>query len=235
MENELNLNVTGNDKGVVTILHGDALPLREKEIVTITGTIKAPGIFIAKRAAHHEKEKVHVLYSIEDQKITLECDEDDYYGTTIIGKLESNKALTEFGINSKAVKYTVKSLISFLKLRKFYFADQDECLKIITNLQKFSAEVSTKINDADDSRGNKTKGIDITVKTDLALYFNLKMPIFKGFETKEFRVDVAFDIRDAACEIWLESMELEMLILSDREKLIKEELQHFDDYVVIEQ
>lgn len=211
-----------------------ALPAIEvQQPVGYNATISAPGIFFKVRAQDVVAEKSIITYSYEQQFIKLDCDPSVRLSPKITGKLEANPVIASFGINTQK-KYTVKDLISFLKLNSFYFNDKDACMAIVANLQKFKADVQIKIEASDDNRGNKKNLDETSVTTDVPLDFTLKFPLFKGQPDFSFKAEVCFEVRDGGITLWLESVELAAAFLNVRKGIIDAEVAKFAGLVVIE-
>jgi len=232
----LTVKVEGETK-TLTILQGQALPQREPKIINITGTISAPHEFISKRKGLYEKTRVGVSYNRSLMEITLHADDVNFFGATVTGKLLINPDLNAFGIN-QAKERTIKDLSKFLKMNKYFFKDVDKCMLIISNLQKFSASVTTQLEQSNDNRGNKNEVFEVKVDSNLDMFFDLNMPIFKGQPAKMFRVDIAFDVRDKSVSIWLESPELQEIILGDRDAILDTQIEAIrkvsPEYIIIE-
>jgi len=63
------------------------------------------------------------------------------------------------------------------------------------------------------------------------------MPIFIGYESQEFNVEICIDAKNTSIEIWLESPELNELIKTQRDGIIDAELARIKekgDIVIIE-
>ncbi len=220
----------------LVIRHGDALELQEQRIVEITGTIAAPAEFLAKRREGIDAKKSHVLFSYNKMYIVFNVNEDSYYQTIIRGNTAVNPDLLKFGINNDKKTFTKNELKQFLKMNRAFFKDIDSNLKIVTNLEKFSASVQTQIDDHKDDRGNKKNNTEIKVDSNLDLSFVLQMPIFLGQPNSTFQVEICFDVRDNAITIWLESPELQESILKQTVELIDKFVEPFkSEFVVIEQ
>lgn len=168
-------------------------------------------------------------------RIGLTVNESDHFATTVTGKAVLNPDLVKFGIN--AGKTWIKNdLKTFLKMNRAFFKESDEAMQIVSNLEKFSAQVQAKIDDQADTRGNSKKGVEITVNTDLKMSFILNIPIYIGQPKSTFVVEICFSVTDGGVTIWLESPELQEAIIKCRETLIDENLKPFrKDFVVIEQ
>lgn len=234
MENEkFQFNVGKDGITEVIFREGAALPPVPPEKVNITGTIIAPDNYQKVRINQIDNQLAVVTYSYEGMYVKLDLNPKDSYADKITGKLEPNPVINSFGINTQK-KYTVKDLISFLKLNRFYFNDKDACMAIVANLQKFKADVQIKIEATDDNRGNKKNLDETSVTTDVPLEFTLKFPLFKGQADFTFKVEVCFEVRDGGITLWLESVELAEAFLNVRKGIIDAEVAKFSDLVVIQ-
>ena len=232
---ELKVTVENGVKELV-IREGEALPLRQPELISIEGTIDAPAEFLNKRGTEEVNDKdSHVVFSYEKMMIRLTVHEGTAWPIVIIGQLKLNPELKKFGINEQK-KFTIKDLKQFLKMNKYFFADQDESIKIISNLEKFRASVNTQIEQEANGRGDKKEHFEVKVDSNLDMVFTLNMPVFVGQSNNKFQIEICFDVRDKSIEIWLDSAELQQIILSGRESIIKKALEPFKEkFVVIEQ
>jgi len=235
MENKNQINVPEGTKELI-IREGEALDVSHliPQKVSISGTITAPRMYIEKRKRMHEDIKVHVLFSRENMQIKLICDEKNKIGTEITGKLLLNPELLKFKINTP-VTYTLNELKQFLKMNRSFFVNVDENFKIVSNLEKVKISVQTQIEQEKDTRGNKTDNYQVKVDSGLEMSFNLDLPVYLGQPKKKFKVDICLDVRDKAVSVWLESVELREIEISERDAIINAELESFSDYVVIEQ
>ncbi len=234
MEN-VEIKLSENQKELV-LREGQALKLQEPRVVNIDGTIESPQEWLKKRKDTIDAKKSHVIFSYVGMFIKFIVNESDHYATTITGKTNLNPDLVKFGINSDAKKWTKNELKQFLKMNRAFFTDVDSNMKIVTNLEKFSASVQTQIDDHKDDRGNAKKSLDVKVDSNLDLNFSLNMPIFTGQPNSKFQVEICFDVRENAITIWLESAELQESIITQRAILIEKNIADFkEDFVVIEQ
>lgn len=180
-----------------------------------------------------DKKKALVTFSYENQFLKLETDPTDKFAATITGKLIKNPALDGFGINSQKT-FTATDLVSFLKLNRIYFLDKSTCATLVAKLSNVKAEAQLKINQADDNRGNQKKSADMKVETNVPLDFTLSVPIFKGAENVKFKVEICLEVRDAEISLWLESPELQELIIGGRKTAIDIEIAKFAGFICIE-
>lgn len=219
----------------LVIREAAALTLREPKIVNIIGTIGAPAEYLTKRKTLIDPKKCNVVFSYIGLYIKLTVNESDYYATCIEGKATLNPDLTKFGINTGKL-YTIKELKQFLKMNRVFFKEVDSNLKMVTNLERFSASVQTQIDNHSTDRGDKKQNLEVKIDSNLDLNFVLELPIFIGENPVSFQVEVCCDIRDGATSIWLESPELQILIINGREAMITANIEDFKaDFVVIEQ
>jgi len=217
------------------IREGEALPLKEERIVNISGTIVAPAEYYNKRKDIINPKKCNVIYSYRDLFIKLTVNEDNHYASIIEGKAVLNPDLTKFGINSTKT-WTKTELKQFLKMNRAFFKDLDSNLKMVLNLEKFSASIQGQIDEHKDNRGNSKNNVEVKVDTNLDMNFTLQIPIFIGQETTSFQVEICFDVRDNGITIWLESPELQEAIIKQREVLIDKNIECFKaEFVLIEQ
>jgi hypothetical protein len=233
---KIELNLTEGQKELV-IREGQAEIIREPKIVNLSGTIETPKEYLAKRkvSGQFEAKNCHVIFSYQKLFITFIVNESNHFSSTITGKAEVNPELLKFGINHSKI-WTKNELKQFLKMNRAFFKDIDSAMKIITNLEKFSASVQTQIDDHKDDRGNKNQHLQVKVDANIDLNFVLSMPIFIGQANTTFQVEICFDVRDNAISIWLESPELQEAMISQRQKLIDDNIDCFkEEFVVIEQ
>lgn len=236
MENKkIEINLSEAQKELV-IREGDALTLQPPKIININGTIQAPQEWLMKRKSTIDPKNSHVVFSYNEMFIKFVVNESDHYATTITGKTNINPDLAKFGINSGSKTWTKNELKQFLKMNRAFFNEIDSNLKIVSNLEKFSASVQTQIDDHKDDRGNKKQNLEVKVDANLDLNFVLNMPIFTGQPDSKFQVEICFDVRESAVTIWLESPELQETIVKQRAILIEQNIEDFkSEFVVIEQ
>ncbi|MFZ1704323.1 MAG: hypothetical protein WAT79_08245 [Saprospiraceae bacterium] len=152
-------------------------------------------------------------YSKKDASITYsENVYDDGGGMVVTGKLKLDSDLSSLNINENHV-YTNKELSDKLKMLSVLFEDRSGWSKIVSSLKNFHADVTKKLEEADDDKGNKTMNYVQTLKTSFDLDFVLNCNIFTGVEMKKsFKVEINADVRSKAVDLWLESVELKEII-----------------------
>jgi len=231
-----------NTPGTYTLLTGDAERIfyqaSRKHDTVITG----PADFFCRKhfndegsiSSHFEYFDMLLTFSISKGEITyIENNSTDEPCTTIIGKLHFNKDLESLNIN-KNHKYTSHQLSDILKFNRRLFADYDECMKMVTTLKNFTADVSQRIESIDDKQGNKQSAIIQKIYHDVQLSFVLNTPVIIG-DTKplKFKVDVHFDLRDKAVEFWLESVELKEATDEIKTNVISAQIEKFSGLVPV--
>lgn len=237
----LRLNqLTHNEKGEVLIVHrrDDKKIVHAKKPLTLTGVISAPGNFIEKRTDQDEKDRVHVLFSKNQENLFIELvtRENHPLSYRIKGTLEKNPDIAMMRVNTKKTS-SVKELSELLKFNRFFFPDKDQNMAIVSNLQKFRVSAQTFIEKEDANRGNEKDIYEIKgAETNIDLTFDLMMPLFKGQPAKKFKVEILYRIRERNVEVWLESAELAELYRAEAEGIIDTELKRFPkEFVFIEQ
>lgn len=236
------------DHKVIIVREGDApkqLDAVKPNKVHLTGAIGSPAEFYAKRvtAPHgdkklHDKNKIHVVYSLEDGRLTLVVDENfDTENYRITGKIELNPNLLKFLVNKgSAGLRTIKEAREFLKFNRMFFADKNKCAEIVATLTNFKARAERAYQLDDDNRGNSTSSEVTKLETELQSSFRLKLPIFKGQGDEEFDVNIFCSVdEESGVNIYFESIELEELIEERRKSILGAELDKFKEVVCIQQ
>lgn len=230
---KMEIKVDGETK-VLTVLQGDALPQKEPVKVEKEGNIKGPVNYATVREP--DNQKAIVTFSRSGMKIVYEEDGVNHYGAKITGKLIVNPALSEFKINANG-EYNTDQLAKFLRMRKPFFSNPNECDALVKALTTCMVKVQKKIEKDNDNRGNKKIHYDQVIESEIPKTFKLKMPVFVGFDAKEFVVELFFDSSDSSIKIWLESVELNDVMLNERDIIIDQQLAFFEEkkLVIIEQ
>jgi hypothetical protein len=119
---------------------------------------------------------------------------------------------------------------------RFYFADKAAQTKLVQSLQKWSVKVERVINEHNDNKGNSNFQLETKVQQSasgedgLISKFDLLIPIFQGYAKQKFTVEIGLDPKNTAVMLYLISDELIELEIGQREKLIQDELNKFDDF-----
>lgn len=234
MKDNIEVNLSENQKELV-IRHGEAIPHYDKEVIEIVGIIDSPRKFWEKRKAEHEKLKCHVIFTKEGQpSIQLIMDEDSHFNGSVVGRLMVNPLIKTFGINTNK-EYSIEEMKKFLRMNRAYFKDREANMALVSNLEKFHAQVKMDIEQNNDNRGNYTNKLQQTVEADFPLGFALKLAPYKGHKEEVFKCEICFSVTNGVTSIWFESPDLQEILLTKAAGIIDEELKAFKELVCIEQ
>lgn len=238
MEN-ITVKIEQPQSGELVIREGDALPVKEPVKINITGNIKAVGNFLKCRDDNSSLlQQIHsnqaiVLVDRNKMSIRLSNYPNDCYGTEITACLELSDELLKFGINTDK-NYDKQALVKLLRFSRLYFDDKEKHSSLLAAYQSFIANANTDIKDEADKRGNKISNFQKKVTTNIPTDFILNVPVFKGMPAMRFRVEICLDVTDGGARFWFESVELNELIISERDRIIDGELALCKDLVIIE-
>lgn len=229
---KIQINYNGSQDELI-IRQGDALPIPQRRAIRVDGLLEAPGEFVRKRKEIINPYFVHVTVERLKGKITLVTGDNDEFATVITGQLKGNPALRDFRINGDAWESPAQ-LADFLRRARRFFANKEMGGKLVESLATFKARVSREIEKSNDKRGGYTDAVSQQVAAEIPAAFDLDIPIFQGHNSVIFKVEVFFEIRDAGCRIYLQSIELDEIIESTTNSLIEEQLPIFADYAILE-
>ena len=228
MENKI---VVSDDTKTLTIFEGTALTPKEKEKVKISGSISAPRVYLEKRSPNEATD--YILFSREKMTIVFRQHENDQLGSHIIGTLLINPDLKKFNVNSDSNTLGTKEMASLLKRNRLFFTDKDRNFSVVAALNSFQATISTELAKEQDTKGNKRELIEKKVISNIPTDFNLTLPIFVGQKAKTFNVEICFDATDSGVKCWLESADLQELILQNRDEIIDEEIEKIQEICLL--
>lgn len=228
MENELNLNVKGDQEGKITILHGDADPAQREALpIQITGNITAVSAWIEQQPLKSTGTQSFVLVDVKEGEPTATIvfieDGQSYFGTKVTGILEMDPDLKKLGINN-GNRYTLEKLNSFLKLNRYLFPDREAHARLLGQIARFDADIQQKVQEQQVDRGNKGRSFRQNVTADIEPIIVLEIPIFKGEAKVKFVLEIAFDVTDGDVVFWLESAELKALIEEKKAEILDREV-----------
>jgi hypothetical protein len=85
-------------------------------------------------------------------------------------------------------------------MNRAFFEDKNECMRLVTALMNFEADVNVKMERAYKENGNRTDNFAQVVNSNLPDGFTLKISIFKGMpaETLEVETFASVDGRDVS-------------------------------------
>jgi hypothetical protein len=235
---DLNVEIKSLDGSTLTVLNGDALPLKPPEKIKISGDIKTVSNFLSVRKTIGtglqtiDLSKAIILIDKKALTIELLIDPENHYGASVAGTLEKSEELKPFAINQNQT-FTKEQLVKLIKFNKLFFDDATKHAEMLFAFQKVSSTVNIKSNDSSDERGNKERNFVKEVTTNAPTEFILNIPIFKGFPASRFRVEVCLDVTEGSARFWFESVELHEIMQSKIEEIFSEELKSATGFVII--
>jgi hypothetical protein len=217
----------------------DPLPLKEPKIIMIVGDIHSISRFIGSRATGFssqeiDRNKAIVTVDKNEKTILLQLDPENYYGASVLAKLEVSKELEQFKINANT-RYNRKQLLDLIRFNRLYFEDKNEHARVIAGLYKLRIKSETEIQQEKDNQGNKRSLHDVKTVDDggMAKEFTLTIPLFKGFEAQKITVEICFELLNGDVSFWLESIGLKEAADSQIDGIFEEELKSCQSFVVI--
>lgn len=241
---ELNLNLATLDGNELVYRSGSAAPVEMPEIIKIEGDINTIKSFVEKRygVVDEAKEALGLQYINADRaiitvdkekfEILLELDPENPRGASVKGKLSLAPELLKFCINT-GKGFTREELVKLIRFNKMWFSNREQADGLEKAYMAFSAEINANIGKESDTRGNVNNSYKKTVTTNIPESFILNVPVFKGQERRQFRVDIVIETTDASTRFYLESVELHDLITIESEKILNDQLKCCSDFVII--
>lgn len=236
MNPELKVNVVG-DK--LILLNGKALEEKYPEKIEIKGNIDSIKNFLSNRYGgregfdlqHVDKSKAIVLVDEENLTTVLKLDPQNCFGTVITGKLEFTNEFKQFFIN-ESKQFSREELIKLFKFNRRFIESDFE--KLLTSYQKMSLSTQGNVGLNSDDRGNKSVSFNKVVDSqNIPTDFILNVPIFKGYPSYKFRVEICLDATDASVRFWFESVEAHDIIEKESKSIIDGVLESCSDFVII--
>lgn len=237
-----------SDGGTLTLLEGKVLDPKPPVKIVIAGHITAPAEFLTKRFrdrldSHPGPNNGHILQKVDLKSavivvdeaamtISLLLDPENVYGTEITGKLEFTDLLEKFGINEET-QYSRTEITKLLRFSRLLFRDAEEHEKVLAAFTKFDMKAFIEASQEEDQRGNSATTRKKRVETNLPNAFVLRLPIFKGQDPEEFSVDICLETVNSMVTFWFESVQLDELIEQRKIEIFQEQLQEFQDFVII--
>lgn len=238
---ELKLDGVTNE---LTIREGEAakpLPLKEPQIINISGDIHSVANFIRDRKTGHSSQaidtnKAIVMVNKDGKTITMDLDPENHYGTTVKATLETAKELKQFGINT-TTRYGRKQLLDLLRFNRLFFEDKNEHAKIIEGLYKLRIKSQTEIEQESSNQGNKKSLVEVKVIDDggFTRFFKMTLPLYKGFPAQNIEVEVCYDLLNGDISFWLESIGLKETMEAQIDDIFATELKSCEGFVIIHQ
>jgi hypothetical protein len=188
---KINVEVTADNNEVV-VRQGAALPLKEEEQINLKGTISAVSRFLENRYGKEgcEGPTSNILVSREGAYIRIDCDEKNYYGTTVTGILVVSPEFKSWNINT-GKEYEAKELSEFIKMNRSAFLSKQEAMKLASELSNLKVKTDKELEKADNNRGEmrftiSQKVIEMNIPGEITL----SLPLFKGEKKETFKVEI---------------------------------------------
>jgi len=187
---EEKINIASKD-GVVTILKGNTLPIEPTVGVILNGQIDSVFRYLEKRHDTDilDQKQCSIEIDRENYTIELKTNEDYEKGAQVKGKIEIHPLFIKFGINSSKT-WTTFELADFVKMHRSYFESKAKAAELITVLTNFEGKVNREVQEADDSRGNKSAVVRQVVESNIPTSIKVNIPIFKGKPAEELVLEV---------------------------------------------
>lgn len=210
------------------ILFGEAEPVSHPKSMNIVGVLSAPANFLKGKQGKFKKEDAHLIIDRDNNKLVLNIDErSEKSPITITGQLKPSEDLAVWEINTSE-RWSVNEFLAFVRERKFFFKDPVVQGKLIASLQKWNVNVEMVIKQHNDNSGNSLAILERKVgEIDLVKEFTLSIPIYKGYQKREFVVNIGLDPKNTQVDFFLYSDELFFLTRTDREALFSQEVENF--------
>jgi len=234
--------MNGPQGSSLTIREGKALEEKAPEKLVINGRIESVRQYLDARKGteqapgrlqHIDKDLAVILINEDELSITLNLDPNNFYGTTVVGRMQHNPDLANFQIN-KENKFSRESLVKLLTFSRRFFNDAVEWENVLNAIRRLKVSSTSDISQDTDNRGNKElifkKSVD---SANIPKSFILLIPIFKGQPPRKFSVDLCLEVTDAGVKFYLESVELVELTEQDRKDIISNELSSYTDFCTI--
>lgn len=152
--------------GEIVIREGKAMEIHEPVKVGISGTLDAPARWLETRMRLGlvNQGTNHVLVDREDLSIKLQCNENNHYGSVIVGSLDVSPEFKKFGINGGEY-ITNFEMAELFKMNRTCFENKQTAMKLVTELQNFKAKVDKDIEKMDNNRGDRRLLINQVVQS----------------------------------------------------------------------
>ena len=231
----------GDEKKVLEIREGQALSLHNPESIKLSGNIESIGNFLTKRYNDRkgkglqevDKERAVVVVDDKAMNITLSLDMENHFNTTVTANLAFTEELKSFQINS-CKQWTREELVKHIRLNRRFFPDPIKHEELLSAWMKLNLSINSELKNESDNRGNKEQLFKKAVNSSgVPTEFTLRMPIFRGQQTRDFKVQIFLEATDASVRFEFESVELIELIDADMKEIFAEQLKPCEDFVII--
>lgn len=214
------------------IREGNAPAINEPIPHSYNGTITSANNYLKRNRMQAIASVTVVEVDVDAGTIELFVNKSDKLAAVVTGKIKPSPILEAFKINTQT-KFSAKELTNHLRMNKIYFADKDECFKVLEGLGKYKATITSIIEESNNLKGDKKASLETKLSHELKLEFVVMLPMFKGGAPMSAPVEIMCDITDGDVRFWLESVSIEALKVAERERLIKAEVAQLEDYYAI--
>lgn len=232
---EVNIQST-DGKVEITHLEGtlpEPLPLREKRVYKVTGTIDAPVAYLNTKhrfdAVWNEDSSKNiddiVVHFSSSGRITLCENPNDVLADEIIGELKLNPIFAKLGVNSQDTNYDIEGLRKAIRGAMNLFPSAGAYKATMTALQDVKMRVASEYTNERSNTAN-VKGSAHRLTDEWNHKFEIKAPIHVGTDPQSITIDILVDVSSTP-RFYLESIELVFAEHEQREKIIEENLDVF--------
>jgi hypothetical protein len=229
--------LTGNE---IIIREGKALEQKPPEKIKIEGDIKSISNFLSIRKDNpgHEHQLVdpnRVIVTVDKKEmyIELETDPGNTYGTVVTGSLELSDELKKWGVQQGKM-YTLKDLVYLFRMNKLDFDRGEVAVEMEKAYMSFNIKQFIEFEQQQpDQKGNRKNSFEKKVDMDKPTQFKLNIPVYKGFPSTAFDVELCLNTRENTVDFWFESVELHELLITEKERIFNEELKSCEGFVII--
>lgn len=177
--------------GLLTILTGEAptpLKLREKQPLSLEGSIRSIIDFAEKRKNIITPDKAHLIIDMNKGVAVLVIDDREEIKTTVKGKLVRNKAFELFGVNDVNKLFVAKELRKLVQLNQHLFEKRNEAGDLLGKLEKFAVAIDSEFTDINDYRSEVVYNKTAKIKHQLPASIDLKLAVFADGPKEVIRI-----------------------------------------------
>lgn len=183
----------------IIIREGNAPDIVNPEGYNLGGQIGTVREFLTKKKGLNLNECT--LFVNEDEKrIWVVVEERNEWAGTISGSFKVSVPITELGINT-GKKHDSFQLSLYFRMNRKLFVHNENCLTFISLLQNFQAKVEKEVNDQKDVKGNYNILRQQAVRSNMPETINLRLQPLKGFEFRDYPVEVIVDPTDLRIQL----------------------------------
>ena len=196
MEQEKQIFNLAEGVSEVTIRQGQAPKVLDPKApmdYDICGQLSCVAEFLKKRVSvgQFEQKDCTIFVNREKALIHLAFNErDEYNRGDVRGCLHESEDFAAMHINDEGYLWKPTELAKFFKMHRYLFTDRQECMKIVTTLMNYTADIKQKVSQSSDARGNFDDSFQQTVNSNLPEHVKLNMPVFVGGAKEVIEVEL---------------------------------------------